>query len=81
MILYRKVKVVDERGSVTANRMDVFFDPDQKKAKEIIAIGNVLIEREGDTTRSKRAIYLPATGAVRLEGSPEITLHKTPVLT
>jgi lipopolysaccharide export system protein LptA len=81
MVLYRSVKVTDERGSVSSNRMDVFFDAEQNKAKEIIAVGNVLIEREGDTTRSKRAIYILATGAVRLEGSPEITLHKTPVLT
>lgn len=77
IVLYRNVKVTDERGSLTANRMDVFFDPEQKKAKEIVAVGNVLIEREGDTTRSKRATYIPATGAVHLEGSPEIMLHKT----
>ncbi len=76
MIFYRKVKVVDDRGVLKANRMDVIFDPDQKKVTQIIAIGNVTIERGTDTTHSQRAIYSLATGSVRLEGNPEITLHK-----
>jgi lipopolysaccharide export system protein LptA len=76
MIFYRKVKVVDERGILKANRMDVLFDPEEKKVSQIIAIGNVTIERGTDTTHSQRAIYSLATGSVRLEGNPEITLHK-----
>jgi LPS export ABC transporter protein LptC len=76
MIFYRKVKVTDERGTLTANRMDVLFDPTERKIDQIIAIGNVTIERGPDVTRSGRAIYSVATGAVRLEGNPEITLHK-----
>ncbi len=76
MIFYRNVRVTDVKGSVTARRMDVFFDPDQKKVKQIVAIGQVKIERGGDTTRSDRAIYTVADNSVRLEGNPEITLHK-----
>ena len=76
MIFYRKVKVVDERGVLKANRMDVIIDPVQKKVSQIIAVGNVTIERGTDTTHSQRAIYSVATGSVRLEGNPEITLHK-----
>lgn len=76
MIFYRKVKVVDERGVLKANRMDVLFDPAEKKVSQIIATGNVTIERGTDTTHSQRAIYSLATGSVRLEGNPEITLHK-----
>jgi len=55
----------------------VTFDPDTRKIREIIAIGNVVIERGSDTTHSNRAIYSLETGSVRLEGNPEITLHKT----
>lgn len=76
MIFYRKVKVVDDRGVLKANRMDVLFDPNQKKVSQIIAMGNVTIERGTDTTHSQRAIYSLATGSLRLEGNPEITLHK-----
>ena len=76
MIFYRKVKVVDERGVLKANRMDVLFDPQQKKVSQIIASGDVTIERGTDTTHSQRAIYSLVSGSIRLEGSPEITLHK-----
>ncbi len=76
MSFFRKVKVTDLRGVLSANRMDVKFEPDQKKIKEIIAIGNVVIERGADTTRSRKAIYTVANGSIRLEGNPEITLRK-----
>jgi lipopolysaccharide export system protein LptA len=76
MIFYRRVKIVDEKGQLTSNRMDVIFDPEEKKITQIVAIGNVVISRGTDTTRSQRAIYTVATGAVRLEGNPEVTLHK-----
>ena len=76
MHFYRKVKVTDQRGVLSANRMDVYFDKEKKRVREIIAIGNVVIERGVDTTRSRRAIYSVDTGSIRLEGNPEITLHK-----
>ena len=76
MSFFRKVRVIDQRGIVSANRMDVKFEPDQKKIKEIIATGNVVIERGNDTTRSRKAIYTVEGGSIRLEGNPEITLRK-----
>lgn len=75
-VFFRKVKVVDGRGVLTARRMDVYFDSQERKVTQIIAIGDVVIERGGDTTRSRRAIYTPSTGSLRLEGNPEVTLHK-----
>ena len=76
MTFYRHVRVEDERGVLKANRMDVLFDPVEKKIDQIIAVGNVTIERGTDITHSQRAIYSLVTGSVRLEGNPEITLHK-----
>jgi hypothetical protein len=35
-----------------------------------------VIVRGEDRTHSRRAIYTLATGSIRLEGNPEITLHK-----
>lgn len=77
MHFFRRVKVVDERGTLSANRMNVTFDRETRKIHEITAIGNVVIERGSDTTRSQRAIYSLETGSIRLEGNPEITLHQT----
>lgn len=74
MVFYRKVKVIDAKGVVSANRMNVSFDPESKKVKEITALGGVTIERGTDISRSRRAIYSVDTGAIRLEGNPEITL-------
>lgn len=76
MIFYRNVRAEDARGILTANRMDVLFESDNKKIQQIIAIGDVMITRGTDTTHSRRAIYTPASGSLRLEGNPEITLHK-----
>ena len=76
MVYFRHVTVTDAKGTLTSNRMDVYFDPDEKRVREIVALGDVVIDRGSDTTRAERAIYLPATGSIRLEGSPEITLHK-----
>ncbi len=76
MIFYRKVKVVDDKGVLTANRMDVIFSPTQKKVEQIVAVGDVVIARGADTTHSRRAIYTLATGSVRLEGNPQIMIHK-----
>ena len=77
MFFFRQVKVTDQRGVLSANRMNVLFDPVKKKIKQILAVGNVVIERGTDTTHSRRAIYTMDTGSLRLEGNPEITLHKT----
>ena len=76
MVLYRNVKVIDQRGTLQAKRMDVLFDSNEKKAKKIIAEGDVVILRGADTTRTRRAIYTVANGSIRLEGNPEITMHK-----
>lgn len=76
MVFYRKVHVKDASGHLWANRMDVFFDQKTNQILQIVAVGDVRIERAGDTTRSRRAYYDPKTGSVRLEGSPEITLQR-----
>ena len=76
IVFYRQVKVVDEKGTLTSNRMDVFFDSNEKKISQIVAVGNVIIQRGTDTTRSARAVYSVETGSIRLEGNPEVTIHK-----
>lgn len=76
MVFYRQVQVTDDKGTLKARRMDVSFNPDTKKIEKIVAVGDVVIQRGEDETRSQRAIYSVDTGSVRLEGTPEVTLHK-----
>lgn len=76
MIFYRNVMVSDAKGTLFAKRMDVFFNEEQKKIEKIVAMGDVVMLRGKDKTRSHKAIYTVATGAIRLEGSPEVTIHK-----
>ncbi len=76
MIFYRNVTVVDDKGILKSNRMDVFFDSAEKKITKIIAMGNVQIDRGGDTSKSQKAIYDVASGSIKLVGNPEISFHK-----
>ena len=75
LVMYRNVMVIDERGAVFADRMDVFFDPDARKIKKIVARENVRIQRDDDVTYAEVAIYDTETQSVRLEGEPEIVVR------
>ena len=44
MNFYRKVKVTDQRGTLSANRMDVFFDSEKKKIKEISFMNDIIFQ-------------------------------------
>lgn len=72
---YRHVRIRDPQGTVLAQRMDVFFDADTKKVTHIDMVGQVEIFRGNDHSRSNRAIYTVATGAIRLE-KPQITIRE-----
>ncbi len=73
--LYRDVWILDERGAVSADRMDGYFDPKEKELISVVASGNVRISRGEDVTFSDKAIYDTRTGSVRLEGAPEIDIR------
>jgi len=75
VVLYRDVWILDEQGSVSADRMDGFFDPEARKIIAIVAKGDVRISRGEDVTYSEVAIYDNRTGSVRLEGSPQIDIR------
>lgn len=71
-ILNNNVKVVDQRGEIFADRMKILFDPKTRKIVRVVAIGNVKIQREGNSTYSNRAVYTVKDGRVRLIGKPKI---------
>ena len=75
--LYHDVSIRDERGDLTSDRMDAYFDPDTKKIVAITATGHVRITRGEDVSVADKAIYDTRTGSVRLEGMPEINIRDT----
>lgn len=66
------VVTTDDRGKLSADHMQVFYDKGQKRVAKIIATGNVVIENpDGNTTYSDNVIYLAEEGRVILGGDAE----------
>ncbi len=69
---YNNVIVVDKRGRLLADKMDVYYNKTRKGVQKIVATGNVIIENpDGNTTYSDNVIYLAEEGRVILGGDPE----------
>jgi LPS export ABC transporter protein LptC len=69
---FNNVVVVDKRGRLIADKMDVYYNSSRKGVQKIVATGNVVIENpDGNTTYSDNVIYLAEEGRVILGGDPE----------
>lgn len=69
---FNNVTVVDKRGRLMADKMDVYYNESRKGVQKIVATGNVVIENpDGNTTYSDNVIYLAEEGRVILGGDPE----------
>jgi len=71
---YEDVEVVDERGKIYADRMDVFFNPQDKKIEKVFAYGNVRILHEGNTAYAEEAVYEAKESRVILKGKPKLVI-------
>ncbi len=80
-----EVKADNGEMELEANRLEVYLkdapqnedlSPEEQKIEKIIAIGDVLITKEGRKAKCGRAIYYPAEDKVRLEGNPSIWQDK-----
>ena len=61
-----------ERGTLTADYMDVIYDKKTRRVSKIIARGNVVIvSKDGNITYSDNAIYLTEEGRMILGGDVE----------
>jgi LPS export ABC transporter protein LptC len=70
-VAYFKEDVVaqDERGTLSSDFMDVFYNGASRRVSKMIATGNVVIEtKEGNKTYSDNAIYLAEEGRIILGG-------------
>ncbi|MFA4991878.1 MAG: LPS export ABC transporter periplasmic protein LptC [Candidatus Omnitrophota bacterium] len=71
---YNAVKVEDKKGSILADRMDVYFSPDSRRVRWVIAKGNVRIINGENITYSEKAIYLVEQGRVILPDRPKLII-------
>ena len=62
----------DERGKLTADRMDVYYNKNTRRVAKIVAVGNVVIENpDGNKTYSDNVVYLAEEGRIILGGDAE----------
>jgi LPS export ABC transporter protein LptC len=67
----------DERGKLTADIMDVYYNKETRRVAKIIAIGNVVIENpDGNKTYSDNVIYLAEEGRIILGGDTEALYYE-----
>lgn len=68
------VKVEDSKGNIMADRIDVYFSPDTRRVKCVVARGNVRIINGENITYSEKAIYLVDQGRVILPNRPKLVI-------
>jgi len=71
----KNVIATDERGKLTADFMDVYYDKASRRVYQIIAQGNVIIEQDGNVTYSDNVLYLAKEGRIILGGDPEAVYY------
>jgi len=69
------VKVEDSKGSILSDRIDVYFNPETKRVKCVVARGNVKIINGQNVTYSEKAIYLVDQGRVILPNRPKLVIQ------
>ncbi len=69
------VKVEDSKGNIMADRIDVYFNPETRRVKCVVATGNVRIINGENVTYSEKAIYLVDQGRVILPNRPRLVIQ------
>ncbi|HXV28684.1 MAG TPA: LptA/OstA family protein, partial [bacterium] len=67
----------DERGQLTADNMDVYYNKTSRRVSKIVAVGNVVIENpDGNKTYSDNVVYLAEEGKIILGGDAEVLYYE-----
>jgi LPS export ABC transporter protein LptC/lipopolysaccharide transport protein LptA len=69
------VVAVSGERRLKADRMEVYFDIQQKKMKQIVCIGNVLITQGENQTYAQKAVYNADDQKVVLSGRPKMIME------
>ena len=76
-VFKKNVVVKDHRGTLKAQEMQVFFEPEGSKIDTIVAKGNVKIVQEGGrVAESENALIRSMEGVIELTGEPKIRQGK-----
>ncbi|MCK4859066.1 MAG: LPS export ABC transporter periplasmic protein LptC [Candidatus Omnitrophica bacterium] len=76
-VFEENVVVHNKDGKISADKIEVFFNEENKKIVKIVAIGNVQIERKGNRSYSEEAIYLVEQEKIILTGRPRVEIIST----
>lgn len=68
------VVAVQEDQTLSADRMEVYFDETNQKIKELICLGHVVIVRGENKTFAEKAVYNGAEQKLVLSGRPKLIL-------
>ncbi|MBU3912253.1 MAG: LPS export ABC transporter periplasmic protein LptC [Candidatus Omnitrophica bacterium] len=69
------VEVEDREGNLFADRIDLYFNPETRRIKCVVARGNVRIVNGENVTYSEKAIYLVDEGRVILPKRPKLVIQ------
>ena len=69
------VNVEDSKGTILSDRIDVYFNPQTRHVKCVVARGNVKIINGENVTYSEKAIYLVDQGRVILPNRPKLVIQ------
>ena len=72
----KNVHVVNDEGTIDADKITVYLDSGTKSVKIIVAEGNVKIQRGDNITYSDKATYLAADKKIVLTGKPRIVMYQ-----
>jgi len=74
-VFNNNVKIVDEKGEVTSDKLYAYLNPETKTISKAIAKGNVRILRGDNSSTCDEAVYLPEERKVLLTGKPQIVIY------
>jgi len=74
-VFNKNVKVKDQRGDMSSDKMEVYFDSKTSSIIKIIAIGNVKIVQGQNESYSEQAIYTIEDKKITLMGRPKLILY------
>lgn len=72
----KNVKVTSDDGNIDADKITIHLEPGTKKINDIVAEGNVKIQRGENVTYSEKATYIEADKKVILTGSPRLVIYQ-----
>ncbi|MCD6093237.1 MAG: LPS export ABC transporter periplasmic protein LptC [Candidatus Omnitrophica bacterium] len=73
------VVVCSEEGKIFADKIEIFFNEEDKRVIKIVATGSVRIEKEGNKSYSEKAVYFVEQEKIVLTGSPRVEIISTDV--